>query len=259
MIEPQKEFYEVQIDEQGDERLVLQPTLSSDKFDEHMAPEFQFGDSKKARSGFMIFISENKEVKKNLGKNFLKEMSQLWSDLDPNSKQVYLERSRVEKEMFAKHGKPSLTEKDTRRSKSSTINSMPVKTVKTIINLDPEIAKKIRPEAYAYLATALDLFVDTIIQETELMARKANKKKLTELHIYNLAKKELKYGFLKDLKVNADIAMAPKNKGLDEELPPQTKEPSGQIITEEAPRAPRSLAKEQSSAKNQSLLNFFKK
>lgn len=259
MIDPAKESYDVQIDEQGEERLILQPSLSQDKLDNDMIPETQNNDSKKARTPFVLFISENKDLVKNFGKNFLKEMSQLWANLDPETKKVYVNKARIEKELYGKSAKKSLPESVVRRSNSASSNLISTRVIKTIVNLDPETANKIRPEAYPYLANALDIFLESVIEETELMARKSGKTKLTDQHLYNLASKDMKYSFLQDLKLNSGVGKLPKTKGLDEVAPSQSKERQDQMIIEEMPKESKSLAKEQTHTKANSLLNYFKK
>jgi hypothetical protein len=171
-------------------------------------------DGKKPKTAFAYFLSENNDTARNFGRNFLSEMALLWKNLDPDSKKIFIEKSRIAKEQYQKNFSQN-QENDhvvVKQRKANSNAVFPLKNLRTILAFDSETQKKMRPEAITYLNRAVDLFIDTIISETETGMRKSGKKKLTEQNIYNLVKKDIKYSFLQDLRIGNSNGVEVKGK-----------------------------------------------
>ena len=259
MIEPVKESYDVQINEQGEEGLVLQSLPSQDKLDELALIETQPSEPKKARGAYQIFVSENKDLKKNFDKNFMWEMSQLWKDADQETKKIFTNRAIAEKEMYEKNNKNITADTAIRESKCTDAHSLSKNVLKKIVNMDPTTAMKLKPDTYDYLTKALDHFLDTLIRDSEVVARKAGKKKVTEHDLYSAIQQDIKYSFLKDLRLNSTTNKTLKAKSREEEVRSVSREGQNQMVIEELPSEPKEVTKDQPNVKRNSLLNYFKK
>ena len=82
-------------------------------------------------------MAENKDNFKNLGQNYLKEVSEAWKSSTDEVKKIYIEKSNKEKqeyyELIKKYGMPQTKSKKLKNSDLS------VAKLKTILSEDPQL------------------------------------------------------------------------------------------------------------------------
>ena len=228
MIEQQKLNLSVNepAEEENQSRVVIEP-------DQKPRP-------KKQRTPFAIFMAENADKYKNLGKNFLKEIARIWSEQDEDVKKIYIEKSRAEKDaivadMSDMQGSLVIVPK----------SKFPISKIKTIVKEDPQLYKKIRPETFDYLAEIVEVFSSDLINDTYNICRRNGKKKLTETVFDDVRKKNYKYRFLSDLKMHDK----------DTKKHGQSADKNGAIEEEEEEE----VEIEDETKKGNNIMNYFKK
>ena len=161
--------------------------------------------------------------------------------------------------MYEKNNKNITADTAIRESKCTDAHSLSKNVLKKIVNMDPTTAMKLKPDTYDYLTKALDHFLDTLIRDSEVVARKAGKKKVTEHDLYSAIQQDIKYSFLKDLRLNSTTNKTLKAKSREEEVRSVSREGQNQMVIEELPSEPKEVTKDQPNVKRNSLLNYFKK
>ena len=231
MIEQQK--LNLPINEDKDEEIQPKMLIESDQ-----KPKIR-----KPRTPFAIFMAENSDKYKNLGKNFLKEIARIWSEQDESVKKIYIDKSKAEKDaivadMSDMQGSMVLVQK----------SKFPVHKIKNIVKEDPQLYKKLRPETFEYLSEIVEVFSSDLFNDAYNICKKNNKKKITETIFEDVRKKNYKYRFLSDLKLHdKDLKKGEqsveKDNAMDEEVDAEIEAPN---TVEE-------------NMKGNTLLNYFKK
>lgn len=233
MIEQQK--VNLSVNEEGEEELQTMVVANAE----------QKPRNKKQRSPYMIFMIENADKYKNLGKNFLKEISRIWNELDDDVKKIYIEKSRAEKDAIVA---------DMSDIQGSMVvvprSKFPVSKIKNIAKEDPQLYKKIRPETFEYLAEIVEIFSTDLLSDAYGICKRNGKRKITENIFDDVRKKNYKYRFLSDLKMHAKEAKKTDHSGDKNNIVEEEEE------EEELEMAPEEIAE---VPHNNTLMNYFKK
>ena len=171
---------------------------------------------KRGRTAYFIFMSENrsKVQAENEGKSvgaIAKIMGQLWKDLDPNVKQIYMDKSQKEKQQYVEDQKLYLEqhpEENVKRSLAMNADgsqkakdplslTYPLARIRKIARLDPEV-KGISKEATLAITKAAELFTERFGNETNSMAQMQKRQKILNQDLVDVVSLKEPFFFLKE-------------------------------------------------------------
>ncbi len=216
---------------------------------------------KKGRTAYFIFMSENrsKVQSQNEGKSvgaIAKIMGQLWKDLDPDAKQVYMDKSLLEKERYLEDQRLFLEQNpgaNTSNSNDANANGIgdpmslvyPVARIRKISRLDPEV-KGMSKEATFVITKAAELFTERFGNETNSMAQMQKRRKILNQDLVDVVNLKEPFFFLKEDLL--DLVKLQQKQASEDSKSGKGKK-SGSVLSEKAAKA---------VANTRPLTSFFK-
>ena len=167
----------------------------------------------KPRSGYLIFLSENRKKTPKDGKapkEFMKLMAQMWSELDESQKKIYNQKAKQEREIYNEYIKANpfieTAHKEIKELKDDEVHqerilSKPMFSNDKLKNILSESfqVEKINKNVYKLLSKSCENFIKEIIHNSFIEANKIKSNKMSEKILNNSLKKDYRMDFLNDV------------------------------------------------------------